>query len=322
MTTDNAGGAAADGANGAAAGNGAASSVSGDSAAAANGAAANNAAATSKNTNGQPTGDNAAASNAAQADWRDGLDGELKDFAARLQSPHDAVKVALDLRKANGSMIRVPGKDAKPEDIAKFHKAIGVPEKAEDYKIDLGREMSEQDKATVSEITKAFHKHAVPAEAASAVSKAVVDIANAQLAAANEVAKGKREEAVATLRKELGGDFDKNVNMAVRAVEVFGGAEAREWLNSTIVDGAKLGDHPMFIRMFGKIGLRMGEGEFIGAVNQGERSSLQDELNKIMSENPPGTDKYKQPHIQRRIAELNSALYGNAPVVGAAGRAV
>jgi len=305
--------------NGAAAGDGAASgaSAAGDAAAAAaaaNGAAANGAAADA----GKGAG---AAADAGAADWRASItDPEQKEFASRLASPADAVKVAYDLRKANGSMVRVPAKDAKPEDVAKFHKAIGVPEKPEEYKFDIGREPTDEDKQVQGEIAKVFHANGVPAAAVTAVSKAVTELAQAQLAEQNRVAVQARTDAEANLKKELGADYSKHVNLAVRAVEVFGGDELKTFLNTTIVNGAKLGDHPMLIKAMGKVGLRMGEGEFIGAVGSAEKGSLQAEMQQIMADNPPGTEKYKSPAVQKRLGEINTALYGSAPIVGMAGR--
>src|SRR5260370_976147 len=74
-------------------------------------------------------------------DWRTGItDPEHLEFAKRTASIADLAKVGSDLRKANGSMTRVPGKDASPEDIAKFNKLVGVPTLATEYKFDMGRE--------------------------------------------------------------------------------------------------------------------------------------------------------------------------------------
>jgi hypothetical protein len=249
----------------------------------------------------------------AAADWRSGLEGEHKEFAARLASPADAVKVALDLRKANSSMIRVPGEGASDEDRAKFHKAIGVPDAPDGYKFELGREATEQDKAVHGEVAKAFHKAGVPAAAASEAVKAVVAMAEAQMAEANRVAEAKRAEAETSLRKEWGGDFDRNLQVAMRAVETFGDPALKSVLD-TVVNGAKLGDHPALVKAFASIGLRMGEGEFIGAVGVTEKQTLQDELSRIMTENPPGTEKYRQSGVQRRISEINAALYGAGPI--------
>jgi hypothetical protein len=45
----------------------------------------------------------------------------------------------------NGGKFNVPGDDAKPEEVAAYHKAIGVPEKAEDYTITLPEGVKEDE---------------------------------------------------------------------------------------------------------------------------------------------------------------------------------
>jgi hypothetical protein len=44
----------------------------------------------------------------------------------------------------NGGKLTVPGEDAKPEEIAAFHKAIGVPEKADGYTFDMPDGVTEE----------------------------------------------------------------------------------------------------------------------------------------------------------------------------------
>lgn len=259
------------------------------------------------------------------SDWRSAItDPEHVEFAKRLSSPADAVKVALDLRKANSAMIRVPSKDATAEERAKFNKAIGVPEKAEDYKFDLGREPTEADKAIQSKIAAVALEHGVPASAMAGISKAVSEMAQAAKDEENRVAVASREANEASLRKEWGADYDANKTLASRAVQAFGEVKSHpeviELFEKTIVNGQKLGDHPVLLRMFGNIGRRMGEGEFIGAVGVDQRQSLQSELNEIMSKNPPGSTGYREAAVQKRIGEINEALYGNGGIVGVAGR--
>ncbi|MCK1367630.1 hypothetical protein [Bradyrhizobium sp. 62] len=160
-----------------------------------------------------PAGDPPVASPAgdppAASDWRSGItDPEHKEFATRLATPADAVKVALDLRKANSAMIKVPGKDASAEDRAKFNKAIGVPETAEGYKFELGREPTEADKAIQGNLAKIAFDNGIPATAMTALSKAVTELATAAKAEENRVALAGREAADAALRKELGADYN------------------------------------------------------------------------------------------------------------------
>jgi hypothetical protein len=105
--------------------------------------------------------------------------------------------------------------------------------------------------------------------------------------------------------------------LASRAVQAFGEVKSHpevvDFFDKTMVNGQKLGDHPVMVRMLGNIGRRMGEGEFIGAVGSDQRGSLQTELQQLMNDNPPGTEKYKAPAVQARIKQINESLYGNEP---------
>jgi hypothetical protein len=255
---------------------------------------------------------------AASTDWRSSItDPDAKEFATRLATPADAVKVAMDLRKANSSMVRVPGKDATPEDRAKFNKLIGVPETVEGYTFDIGREPSEGDKAIQGNLAKIAFENGIPATAMTALSKAVTELATAARVEENRVAVEARAANEAALRKEWGADYEANKTLASRAVQAFGEIKSHpevvEFFDKTLVNGQKLGDHPIMVRMLGNIGRRMGEGEFIGAVGSEQRGSLQTELSQIMRDNPPGTEKYKAPAVQARIKQINESLYGNEP---------
>lgn len=260
----------------------------------------------------------ATTADATATDWRSGItDPEHKEFATRLATPADAVKVALDLRKANSAMIKVPGKDASAEDRAKFNKAIGVPETAEGYKFELGREPTEADKAIQGKIAAAAFEHGVPATALAGITKVVTELATAAKAEENRVAVEARAASEAALRREWGADYEANKTLASRAVQAFGEVKSHpevvDFFDKTMVNGQKLGDHPVMVRMLGNIGRRMGEGEFIGAVGSDQRASLQTELQQLMTDNPPGTEKYKAPAVQARIKAINESLYGNEP---------
>lgn len=256
------------------------------------------------------------------ADWREGLEGELRDFAGRFTTAKDLAQAALDLRKANSGMIRLPGKDAKPEEVAKFRKAIGAGEKVEEYAFEMpkGIEANEGDKAFQAKVAEIMHTTGVPLATAKALNSAWNEMTTAMQAEAERVAVAKREAAVAELRKDLGADYDSHLALATRAARTFGGDDFINFVNTTMVDGAKLGDHPAFIKAFGTIGRRMGEGDFIGVVNDAEKGTLEGELEKLMRDNPPGTAKYNDPAVQKRVREINEKLYGTAPLVGQGGR--
>lgn len=254
------------------------------------------------------------------SDWRTSItDPEHLEFAKRHASVADLAKSGADLRKANGSMTRVPGKDASAEDIEKFNRLIGVPAAATEYKWDLGREATDADKVIQTKLGEIFLANRVSAEAAPAISKAVTEMANEMRAEQNRVAVQHREATTATLRRELGADYDSHLVLADRAVKQWGNPGFNDFLNKS-VDGIKIGDHPDFVRVFGSIGRRMGEGGFIGAVGGTERQSLQTELNALMQANPPGTPAYAKPEVQKRVVQINEMLHGGGLAVGIGGR--
>lgn len=255
------------------------------------------------------------------SDWREGLDGELKEFAARMATPHDAVKSAYDLRKEISARIKVPGKDASDEDWAKFRAAIGVPAKAEDYKFALpeGREASETDTAFQQTMAQIFHETGVPAATAEKLNARWNEMQVAMEAEAERVAVSKREEAASALKRELGADYEPHLKVAERAARVFGGEEFLNLVNDVTYQGGKLGDHPLFLKVFGAIGRRMGEAQFIGAVGSEDKQSLRDEIDRLFREYPPGTDKGRDPGVQKRLRELHEQLYGTGPISGGFG---
>src|SRR3546814_17122436 len=69
----------------------------------------------------------------------------------------------------------------------------------------------------------------------------------------------RRAEAETSLRREWGGDHERNLTFAQRAVRSFGDDTFVDFLESQEVEGVKLGDHPAFVRAFAAIGRAMGE---------------------------------------------------------------
>lgn len=259
---------------------------------------------------------------AAVSDWRAGIeDPELQELAKRIASPADAIKSIAELRKANGSMVKMPAKDAKPEDIAKFRKALGVPEKVDDYKFDVeGHEASDADMAIRAEVAKVLHAENVPASVAPKLAKVVSDIGASILAEQDRVAFEARGASEAGLKKDWGADFEANKNMAINVANQLGTPALKGFLNE-VHNGQKIGDHPELIRILGTVGRRMGEGQFIGATGKAEVSTLKGELEQLYRDNPVGTDKFSRPDVQARMREINEQLFGTTPIVGQ-GRAV
>jgi hypothetical protein len=78
--------------------------------------------------------DDAKAPNAEATGWRDTLPDDLKGWAEKFDSPATALKSHRELEKKLGKSVTLPGKDATPEEVQAFHKKLGVPDSAAEYK--------------------------------------------------------------------------------------------------------------------------------------------------------------------------------------------
>jgi hypothetical protein len=113
----------------------------------------------------------------------------------------------------------VPGEGAKPEELAAFNKAIGVPEKAEDYKIVLpeGVKEDELDMDLIGPLREQALNAGIPAKGFEALVKGVIEKQLDTLQSSSRAETENRDE----LLKEWGAQKDAkmaDVNNAMRAL--------------------------------------------------------------------------------------------------------
>lgn len=175
-------------------------------------------------------GDGGGDGGAADPDWLEKLSAEGGDAdnpanrdyvkGKGFKTLDDLVKSYREAEKAvraSGKIV-VPGDGAKPEEIAAFHKAIGVPDKAEDYAVDAP-EGVELDGDLVTPLREVALKAGVPAKGFKALAEGLVAIQLDQL----EAMKTAEDGSAATLLKEWGAEKDAKlaaVNNAMRALDL------------------------------------------------------------------------------------------------------
>jgi hypothetical protein len=264
-------------------------------------------------------GEVADAKGAWPEDWRDrmataasgGDDKAKQKELKRLQRFTDPSAIygtarELEARFSEGGLIKVPGKDAKPEDIAAFNKALGVPEKVEDYftdlKLDNGAVLGDADKPIAEGFATAVHEvGATPAVVNRALSwyfNHMEQVASAEAEADDTF----RSEAQATLREEWGpGDYKRNVNaIATLFANAPGGVDAKNpealmsrLLSGRTADGRLIGDDPVINKWLAGLAMDLNPAATIttqGGASVGDRLA---EISKFRQENP---DKYDQDH--------------------------
>lgn len=173
----------------------------------------------------------------------------FKDVGALAQSYVETKKLVGS--KTEG-LVRVPGADSKPEDVAAFRKAMGVPDTPDGYQInrpELALNGNWNPELEKQFLALAHQQHLPPATVQSLLTF------YGQMEA-RKVAEGQRQaqEVMTTLRREMGPNYEANLGRANRAVSQFGGEELVTYLAET-----GLGRHPAMIKTFVNIANAMVE---------------------------------------------------------------
>jgi hypothetical protein len=190
------------------------------------------------------------------ADWRDqfaGGDAKVKAKLDRYGSPADLAKAyrSMEAKLSSGelkSTVPFPEKGTDAEKQA-WRQSQGIPEKPEDYKIELkgGMVVGEADKPLVDGFAKfAFENNLDPRAVNSALQFyfETQDKQNQELVALDATRKTQAEDA---LRSELGNEYRATINM----VDNFLSADpefAQRLLGGRLADGTRIADDPAFIK--------------------------------------------------------------------------
>lgn len=262
----------------------------------------------------------AGASGAADPEWYGQLPAEpgegdktgLRDWVKSLNVPDVAAlaKMARDNQAAlrESGRIKVPGADAKPEEIAAFHRGIGVPNEPSGYEIKapMGEDGQplELNDSILGKLAESAHKHGVPKGAFEALTQDFIQMQLDDVADTDARAKA---EADATV-KGWGADSAAKIAAVNRAAAA---------LN---IDGAKLVamrnamGADFTLNMLAKLGAGMGEDVMVdggrqrfgvsGAEAQAELDKLKADpefIKKVMIKGSP--EKIRWDRLQDAAAE-------------------
>jgi hypothetical protein len=147
-------------------------------------------------------------------------DSRFQTFAPKFKSFDEVVKSAMDLEGQIGSRVPIPTDKSSPEEIAEYHKKIGVPDNPEGYKLPADPKYP-NDETSEKEFRASMHALNVPQSLAAALWKTTQE----KSAAAIADFAGRQAEAVkscdSTLKKDWGNDFRANVDTARRGLAAF-----------------------------------------------------------------------------------------------------
>jgi len=149
---------------------------------------------------------------------------EAKPTIAKYRSLPDVFKAlhhANQMLGKKANAITVPGENAAPEEIAAYRKALGIPEKPEDYK--LGPEKAVDGSPWTAEraakYAKLAHENGVTPAAMRKIVESIIGDDTASIEAHNSRIAQEEQEGEKALRKHFGQNYEKRMDQARRVAQ-------------------------------------------------------------------------------------------------------
>lgn len=223
------------------------------------------------------------------ADWRQKLAGDddkaLKQLE-RFSSPkamHEALNSSRQ-KITELSAGKAPGADAKPEEIAAYREANGIPKESAGYwdgiKLPEGMELSEEGKGVWKPLLENLHSKNVSPELFNEMVEAKIQVEQAEAAAQIENDGLDKQETEDELRTEWGSDYRANVNTYENLINKFVPQDARaEFDGARMADGSLMTNNPAMMRAFAEMGrLIAPAGTVVATDGASIQSTIEDQL--------------------------------------------
>jgi hypothetical protein len=251
------------------------------------------------------------------AEWRDALPEDLKaekslevykpgDGEQLIPVPVGLIKSTVEGQKMIGSSLRVPKDDATPEEWNAFHGKLGRPESPDKYAFKKPDKLPQGvvwDENIVKEYSGVAHKFGLTPKQANGL----MDFYMGKQIEGGDRVIATLEQGTKALKEDWKEDYDKNVAIAVRAVDELAPPEIKEILNST-----GLGNHPAMVKWMADIGKEFLESKITG--EGGVILSREEALAKIatiMGDTKGAYFNVSHPEHQK-VTEEVSRLYATA----------
>lgn len=246
-------------------------------------------------------------------------DPKLLDRLGRYKSLNDALKAGIEAQNKLGERVKppvVPGKDASPEELKAYREANQIPDKPEDYPIELpeGRVLGEADKPVADNFLKIAHEHNLPPHAVNAIIAGHLALQEQAAQDLAEVDALDQVNAIKALQSEdVWGVQAKAVSNKITAMLQDAPEEVRgALLEARLPNGKMLGNDPQVMQFLGALAQQLHPQATITPNVGADTASLQTEhanLTKLSGDY--NSDYWKGPKaamMQARMKELNVKL--------------
>jgi len=249
-------------------------------------------------------------------DWRQRLAGGDEKFLkqlARYASEAEFGKAyrALHQKLSSGEYRRALAENAGEDEKAAWRKEHGVPDKWEDYRLELGGGMvaGERDKPVLDLFRRFAHAQNLSEKDASAFATWYYETQDALASMQEDRDEQFYRAAEDALRAEYGADYRRNMNALGNLRNSMPAELAANLMSGRMADGSKIGDSPAFIRWMIATALELNPAATLLPSNAGEHGKSVDgrleEIRKFRRENPDKYDEDKK--LQAEELELLEA---------------
>lgn len=270
----------------------------------------------------------------ANGDWRSGFSEGLDEptrnswgkLASRYTTPAEMAKAHVNLVQTMDKRIAVPGENAKPEEWDGVWNKLGRPETADKYTFEFPADAPWDDaqKEQVKGLAPLFHKNGATQKQVNEYVRQQAELdkvaRDAAIAKANTLAQQRQRQLQTEWRGE---DFQRNRSMAATTVKTYAGGDTDEMASMRLDDGTFVLDHPVFARMFAKIGSERAEDDRDPtAFNAGNRETVKSQIEAIEAEaKEKGITPSNRMYPHAKLELLYAKLHGKRNDFGArAGR--
>jgi hypothetical protein len=217
-------------------------------------------------------GTSSASADAAAAPWFASIESpELRGYTENKawKTPGDAVQAYRELEKLHGApadqLLRIPPKDAKPDDVAAFYEKLGRPKTAEEYKL-VGADGTGAD-PLVQRMGPGMHQLNLTVAQAKGLNEIYLAAVNEAQQAQDQVLQQKLEAEETALHQTWPDPvYQQNKQMARNAARSYGVKQEQIDQLEKVLGFADT------MKLFFEIGARQGEGPYIeGNSNVGNR---------------------------------------------------
>lgn len=238
-------------------------------------------------------------------DWRAKLSKGDEKILKRLERYASPVAIAEALIHAQDRIAKglkpTLAPNATPEEVKEYRALVGVPDKPEDYKIELkdGRVVGENDKALVGEFLKGMHAQNVPPAVVNAALNSYYEIQDAAIKKREDDDLDQKIACTDQLREEYGVEHKANMNAVHGLLVTAPEGLADQLFDARLPDGKLLFNSPEMVRWLVKMARDLNPAALVAPGSSANAAqTVGDELTTLKADmGNPDSDYHTGPKI-------------------------